>query len=94
MPTATQKNRYERTRYVKLKAAFFARYGTSCACCAESAIQFLTMAHKQDDGASHRRLVGSGPARWRAAVAEDDDARFETLCYNCNCAQFYSGRCH
>src|ERR1041385_1812716 len=43
----------------RLKQQVLAHYGTRCVCCGERNPRLLTLDHIQDDGAAHRRTVGT-----------------------------------
>lgn len=68
-------------------------YGGKCSCCGEKHIEFLTIAHKNNDGAKHRREIGGGKrmAEWVIKNNFPDDLTVE--CFNCNAASFYYGQC-
>lgn len=69
-----------------------AAYGNRCACCGETRPEFLSIDHVNNDGAAHRREIGSGnlPAWLRA---HNYPAGFQVLCYNCNMAKAFFGSC-
>jgi hypothetical protein len=62
-----------------------------CACCGENMIEFLTIDHINNNGAEHRREVGTKTILWIRRNNYPDG--FQVLCYNCNCAKQYSGGC-
>jgi hypothetical protein len=81
--------------YRKLRAALFAAYGGSCACCGETESAFLTIDHVNGDGASHRAGVGDGtPAiyRWLRDRGFPREG-FQLLCRNCNYGKYLCGEC-
>lgn len=68
-------------------------YGARCVCCGESNKDFLSIDHMNNDGAAHRREIGSGAIlRW--LILNNFPPGFQILCYNCNMAkQFCGGVC-
>lgn len=84
----------------KYKDIVLDHYGRQCQCCGEIHIEFLSLDHKNGDGAEHRRqfyrehghkLEGSLFYRWLIANQFPDN--FQTLCMNCNAAKGWHGRC-
>lgn len=74
-------------RYKQLKALVLREYGGACACCSETAPEFLTIDHIAGNGALQRRtLKHKSIYRWlkRQGFPKDN---FQLLCYNCNCAK-------
>ena len=55
-----------------------------CACCGESRIEFLTLDHKFNDGAEHRKEVGCGSKMYQWVLKNNFPPIFQTLCFNCN----------
>lgn len=79
----------------KIKLEVIAAYGGECACCGETAPEFLTIDHIDGGGKAHRReLAGYGRAiyRWLKAQGFPQDG-FQLLCWNCNCAKGFYGTC-
>ena len=83
-----------------IKEKVYALLGRVCSCCGETEKIFLTLDHKANDGAEHRREIGadrikgssSGDKVWRWLVKHPDQAhRFQILCYNCNCGKRDNG---
>lgn len=83
-----------------IKEQVFAHFGARCACCGETCKIFLTLDHKANDGAEHRRSIGAGRNTasstdkvWRWLVKTDfaEAERFQVLCYNCNCGKRDNG---
>jgi hypothetical protein len=65
-----------------------------CACCGEQHIEFLTIDHINGGGHRHRAKIGRNSAailRWLQRQGYPEG--FAVLCYNCNCAKAYHGRC-
>jgi hypothetical protein len=88
-----------RHHYANLKRDALEKYGTSCICCGESDIRFLTMDHKNNDGAEHRRQTdkkgngkhGGGLNMYFWLRHNNYPDGFQTMCYNCNCARSRNG---
>lgn len=75
------------------KIAFVKAYGGKCACCGENKIEFLTIAHLNNDGAMHRREIG-GSNQLHSWIRRNGYPKdFTVLCFNCNTADFYYGQC-
>ena len=65
-----------------------------CACCNETAIEFLSMDHIDGNGAAHRRAtpeVNGKLARW--LKNNKFPGGFRVLCMNCNVALGHYGAC-
>ena len=78
----------------ELKEEVIAAYGGTCECCGESAIEFLTIDHINNDGAEHRRRVGKGRQMYADIKAQDfPEGRYRVLCFNCNIARGFYGYC-
>lgn len=85
----------------ELKHQVFDYFGAKCACCGETEFLFLTLDHKHNDGAEHRRQLARGRSGrtaspdtvYRELVKTNfaDADRFQVLCYNCNCAKRGNG---
>lgn len=93
-----ERDAFEASRY-RADVAFIIRaYGGKCACCGESARQFLTIDHVDGDGAAERSAAGGHTASLRRLakriITHGLDARFQVLCWNCNCARSAWGYCH
>ena len=88
-----QEHGYEaRARNMRLKLLTLEAYGNQCACCGEKEISFLTIDHVNDDGAAHRKEVGSGSRFYRWLFDHElPKDRFRILCYNCNIARARNG---
>lgn len=67
-----------------------------CNCCGENEIKFLTIDHVDNNGAEHRKEIFSNGRsgniiQW--LIRNDYPAGFQVLCYNCNCAKGFWGKC-
>lgn len=78
-----------------IRAKVFAHYGNKCQCCGEHRPEFLTIDHINNDGASHRRKIkSSGGTGFYCWVVKNGFPDFlQVLCWNCNCAKGFHGRC-
>ena len=73
-------------------------YGNKCACCGETNPEFLTLDHKRNNGAAHRKSLrgnkrrnGGGSTFWRwLRFRKYPKDNYQLLCYNCNCAKEFS----
>lgn len=82
----------------RIKDKVFDLLGRACVCCGEKEPTFLTLDHKNNDGAEHRRELGaqhgasSTDKVWRWLTLNPEEAyRFQILCYNCNCGKRDNG---
>jgi hypothetical protein len=89
-----EKRRGHRRKYREsIRDAVFDHYGRTCACCGEDEIRFLTIDHKNGGGRKHRAEVGRGADFHRWLRDNGFPPEFQTLCYNCNCAKGFFGKC-
>lgn len=82
----------KRRRSIKQK--ILNHYGQMCNCncgCAVTKFEWLSVDHKNNDGADHRRKLGSiSVYDW--IIRNNFPDNIQILCFNCNCAkQFYGG---
>jgi len=70
-------------------------YGGKCACCGETQFEFLTIDHKNNDGAKHKRALKSKDtsALCKWIIDNNFPDYLQVLCYNCNCAKGVYGSC-
>ncbi len=85
-------NRYMKKYRQKMREAILRAYGHRCACCGETEEAFLTLEHVNGDGASHRKLRGTNRV-YADVVAEGFPDKYTLLCWNCNCAKRFGGKC-
>lgn len=89
----------KRVRYhLLLKLKVFEAYGgAKCACpgCNESMVEFLTIEHKNRDGAAHRKRdnLNTSGETYRWLIKNKFPPGFEVLCFNCNSARWIYGIC-
>lgn len=80
---------HQRAHRQRLRQKFLDIYGHRCQCdcgCNELVEGFLTVGHRNDDGAIDRR-DGGNMAVLRRATAHPDLQKYMTVCYNCNSGQ-------
>ena len=87
-----------RVRLLKSKRGVMEVYGNGrCACCGETAIEFLSLDHVNNDGKQHRKelksKVGSSFYRYLRNHGYPHRDRLQVLCLNCNGAKAYYGIC-
>jgi hypothetical protein len=88
----------QREYNVRLKAEVIAAYGGACTCCGETDPVFLTVDHVNNDGAEHRKAIGSARSggltiyAWLRRQGYPTDG-FQLLCRNCNWAKHAEGVC-
>ena len=68
-------------------------YGRECRCCSETEVCFLSFDHVNNDGATHRREVGAGPAMYAWLIKNNFPDSIQVLCHNCNLAKGFYGQC-
>jgi hypothetical protein len=80
----------------RLKQEVVNAYGGQCVCCGETELVFLTLDHKNNDGAQDRRMRktnGSGYGLYTRLKREGFPNTFQVLCANCNWGKYVLGRC-
>lgn len=79
----------------RFRTEVMAHYGGKCACCGETAIEFLTIDHIAGNGNRHRKEIGrQGGWRFYQWLQENGyPAGFRVLCFNCNCSIGHWGYC-
>lgn len=87
-----------RRRKRQLKELVLEAYGGArCVCCGETAFEFLTMDHANNDGNEHRRELkekhGYNMDMYRWLKNNNFPRGFQVLCWNCNCAKAHYGIC-
>lgn len=84
---AKKKAYYRKTREEVLR-----HYGGKCACCGEADIRFLAIDHVENDGAEHRKTVGTAAIIYWLR-RNNYPKGFQALCHNCNVAKHIYGSC-
>lgn len=88
-----QLTRAKRRRWAKkLRDEVLEHYGgAACKCCGETELDLLTLDHKFDDGAEHRRTVARHKNIYQWARQHGYPPIFDVMCFNCNCGRYRSG---
>ncbi len=86
----TAQVRYRR----KLKQEVIDAYGGRCVCCGETNPAFLTIDHKNNDGAAEKKGVrnGAGAQYYRKLRQLKWPGHLQLMCYNCNCSRHFWNR--
>lgn len=80
-----------RQRHAMRRSEMFKTYGSACACCGESDTRILVLSHRGHDGAHDRRENGNSTGVLALAIKHPDHAKYEILCWNCNCGTAFNG---
>lgn len=91
LPRTVRNRKAHQKRNLRDKIQAFARYGKACLCCGESNHECLTLDHKDNDGAAHRRQLKGKPI-YRWLRQNKYPSGFQVLCWNCNKAKHF-GSC-
>jgi len=78
----------------RLKMEAYAAYGGAiCSCCGEKEISFLSLEHSRQDGASWRKVHGSGVPfyEWLKRRNYPKNVALEVLCMNCQFGRRFNG---
>lgn len=86
-----KRNENSRRYYRKLQNIIFDHYGSKCACCGENEQTFLSVDHKNNDGAQHRKKIGIGHILFRWIIDNDFPDTLQLLCCNCNLGKHRNG---
>jgi hypothetical protein len=91
---------WARNKIAKLRLETLSHYSNGtlrCSCCGETSVEFLSVSHSNNDGATHRKATGTrgGWLFYRALkkAGFPDDLGLEVLCANCNSATAVYGYC-
>lgn len=98
---ADNKNKKQRERWREKRKAVLSSYSPGgvprCACCGETAMEFLSLDHPSGGGARHRRQLGGAAGTnknvYRWILRKDFPPGFRVLCHNCNQAIGAYGYC-
>lgn len=78
----------------RLRVDAIEHFGGKCACCGETEPDFLAIDHINNDGAEHRKEIGSdGRALYLWLRRNNYPEGFQVLCHNCNMAKGLYGIC-
>ena len=91
-----QHRQVAKERRIQIKLNVINHYGGKCACCGETAIEFLCVDHINNDGAEHRKqqrsvAYGNNFYQWIIRNSYPEDLRI--LCHNCNISLGLYGYC-
>lgn len=91
------RTQYNINKARELKLEVIENYDGKCACCGIDIFEFLTIDHKNNDGAKHRQELGAtgGGGRiykWLQKEGYPKD-NFQLLCMNCNGCKGHNGFC-
>ncbi len=64
-----------------------------CACCGENIMEFLSVDHINGGGNKHREEIGVGKSIYPWLIRNNFPKGFQILCYNCNMAKGFCGKC-
>jgi predicted HNH restriction endonuclease len=79
------RNKRKRERNAEYKEAVLLHYGSKCACCDDTHIQFLDLDHINGDGGKHRIVIFKKYLSiWHWLVIHNFPEGFRVLCSNCN----------
>ena len=79
-----------RESYQKLKKDAIYHYGQKCSCCGESDIRYLTIDHPENNGAEHRKSMGT-KVMYRWLKQNNYPEGYGVLCFNCNSGRSIAG---
>lgn len=83
---------YKKSRkkyYEKIKQIVFNHYGSVCVCCGEREQKFLTIDHKNNDGANFRNKKGiKGNSIFFWIIRNNFPNSLQILCWNCNYGKY------
>lgn len=82
-----------RRAIAKYKLDFLRAFDYRCSCCGERQPFFLTLDHKKNDGAQHRRTKNQVSILLQARREGFDKKKWDCLCLNCNFAKGHYGVC-
>lgn len=87
----SDRNAAHRRHYRNLQKVVFDHYGAKCACCGENESAFLSIDHKNNDGAEHRKKIGVGHILFRWIIDNAFPSTLQLLCCNCNIGKHRNG---
>lgn len=64
----------------------------ACQCCAEDTFEFLSVDHINGGGKAHRNEIGKSEI-YRWIIRNNFPPGFQILCFNCNLAKGFFGKC-
>ena len=84
--------RVNEPKKLRVRKEVLKNYGGKCVCCGESDWHFLSLDHVNNDGAKHRREIGNSQV-YNWAKKNNYPNSLQVLCYNCNMAKAFYGKC-
>ena len=78
-----------KTKRQKQRTEILNYYGNKCVCCGEAERLFLELDHVNNDGAEHRRGVGTNLMGW--IIRNNFPNTIQLLCKNCNWGKHVNG---
>lgn len=89
-------SRKAKTRAIKMRV--LEAYGgkpPECSCCFDGHVEFLTIDHLNNNGSTHRRVMGrkGGTATYQWLINHGFPSGFQVLCMNCNFSKGAFGFC-
>lgn len=82
-----------RARVKRLRMEMIEAYGGKCSCCGEDTYEFLTLEHKNNNGAAHRKHRGTNTIILELKNLGWPKDDYTILCWNCNSSKFMYGIC-
>jgi hypothetical protein len=74
---------------LKRKQECISAYGGKCACCGETHLEMLTIDHKNNNGAEHRKTFTPGGAAIYILLRKlKYPPEYQCLCFNCNYSRY------
>jgi hypothetical protein len=89
MRCANLKNISHKKRTKDYKQLVISHYGGECCCCGEKKIKFLTLDHKNNDGAAHRKSINRVQF-YPWVIKNNYPLYLQILCWNCNLGKYHN----
>ena len=86
----------KKIRRQEIRKKIFDHYGQKCNCscgCNTTNPRHLTLDHIENNGAAHRKEVGTSLYFYRWVIRNNFPDDLQVLCFNCNCAKSNYGGC-
>lgn len=87
---------YQKKFRLSVRIEAFSHYGgEKCACCGETQFEFLTIDHMEGNGNKHRKNINiRGGHNFYSWLRQNNwPPGYQVLCFNCNQAKGFFGRC-
>lgn len=85
--------KYQRDYRAKVREKTLLDYGGKCTCCGETDLHFLTFDHINGGGMKERRLTKLTGSTFCLSLQRKHRTDIQVLCFNCNCARYFYGKC-